>query len=102
MHTSLEVGPQALRVRCEGACHTVPSPLAGEGQGGGWPRSTELKARPRLETARFAGSLDRKPVAALLYPPPCPSPARGEGTLWRRSAHLQQRTRVRVRDVCMP
>src|SRR5262249_61898688 len=31
-------------VSCEGERHSVPSPLAGEGQGEGWRRSTEDQA----------------------------------------------------------
>src|SRR4051812_2226064 len=38
----------------------APSPLVGEGWGGGW-----------------------LPTQNSRYPPPCPSPSRGEGTLWR-------------------
>jgi hypothetical protein len=34
-HTALRVDPQGHRVSCEGARHTVPSPLVGEGQGEG-------------------------------------------------------------------
>src|SRR5207253_8312075 len=40
---------------------SVPSPLAGQGRGGGCHKHT----------------------ISLGYPPPCPSPARGEGTLRR-------------------
>jgi hypothetical protein len=47
--SALETRPRAHCVRSEGACPTVPSPLVGEGQGGGWPRSTEHDARSRLE-----------------------------------------------------
>src|SRR5438132_1071221 len=44
MHTSLEVHPRTHCVSCEGECPTVPSPLVGEGQGGGCRRETELEA----------------------------------------------------------
>jgi hypothetical protein len=35
MHTSLQEYPEAHCMSCEGARHTVPSPLVGEGQGEG-------------------------------------------------------------------
>jgi hypothetical protein len=43
-------GRRAYRVRCEGARHMVPSPLVGEGQGEGWPQSTEDEAPPDWRT----------------------------------------------------
>jgi hypothetical protein len=47
---------------------SAPSPLAGEGWGGGW-----------LRTQSFLG-----------HPPPCPSPARGEGTPWLEPSDKDQ------------
>ncbi len=42
---------------CDGSRHNVPSPLEGEGQGGGYAARTVFAS----------------------YPPPQPSPTRGEG-----------------------
>src|SRR5689334_23657612 len=90
MHTSLEAG--AYRVRREDARHMVPSPRVGEGQGEGWPQSTEDEAPPNWKTAngRWAGLIRSwiRPKTSAAVPSPCPSPTRGEGTLWHCSAHL--------------
>jgi hypothetical protein len=43
-------GRRAYGARCEGARHMVPSPLVGEGQGEGWPQSTEDEAPPDWRT----------------------------------------------------
>src|SRR5215475_4431896 len=76
-----------FHVRCASGsdrCLGVPSPLVGEGQGGGCPRTPSSPLNPCLErwpvrSRRFkkarTGSGRRK------NPPPCPSPTRGEGTL---------------------
>jgi hypothetical protein len=100
-------GRRAHDVRCEGARHMVPSPLVGEGQGEGWPQSTEDGAPPDWRTANgcVAGliglwirtkssaaaplslSLPHKGggnVVALLCPSPRNAPASGfEMCAWR-------------------
>src|SRR5262245_9528826 len=57
MHTAIEAHPQAHCVSCEGARHTVPSPLVGEGQGEGWLPSTERENVHRHENGglHFSG-----------------------------------------------
>src|SRR5215831_7585276 len=46
--------PRTYRASCEDARHTVPSPLAGEGQGEGRRQSTKSDAtsKPRLDNDR--------------------------------------------------
>jgi hypothetical protein len=39
----------------DGWCHTVPSPLAGEGQGGGWPHARCLLLPPSPPLPRKGG-----------------------------------------------
>src|SRR6266478_1941848 len=87
-------------VSCEGACHTVPSPHVGEGQGEGWRQSTRCEADPvqvrDIESAVIESRIGDT-GRCLLYPPPCPSPTWGEGTLWHRSAQWQASIRVCAR-----
>src|SRR5262245_26940001 len=78
------VDPRTQCVSCECSCPTVPSPLAGEGQGEGWRRNTEHEARL---THRLANNMKQRPC--VFYPSPCPSPTRGEGTLGHCSAQPQ-------------
>jgi hypothetical protein len=89
MRTSLEVHPRVHRLSCEGWCHTVPSPLVGEGQGEGWRRTPSVRFL-RLQTRKdsWLNFLERrlKQKQCVFYPSPCPSPTRGEGTLWHGSA----------------
>jgi hypothetical protein len=101
MHTSLK-SPQARCVSCEDASHTVPSPHAGEGQGGGGdsaPRATLLQRADSENQESWSGVYpDRigNNRCACCTPSLSLSPAWGEGTLWHRSSHLGRRTRVRV------
>src|SRR5882757_10023593 len=86
MHTSRI----ALVVSCEGACHTVPSPHVGEGQGEGWRQSTRCEADPvqvrDIESAVIESRIGDT-VRCLLYPSPCPSPTWGQGNrIWKKWA----------------
>ena len=47
---------RARWVSCDDACHTVPSPLVGEGQGGGWRQNTEREASPRKRSRATAAA----------------------------------------------
>src|SRR5262245_19527001 len=79
MHTS-----QATPVEsCEGARHIVPSPLVGEGQGGGWRWRTTREAissprfgyRESLERA-FSG-IELETAAEFVVPPSLSLPHKG-------------------------
>src|SRR6266446_8560280 len=76
MHTSRI----AQVLSCEGACHTVPSPHVGEGQGEGWRQGTRCEANPvqvrDIESAVIESRIGDT-GRCLLYPPPCPSPTWG-------------------------
>src|SRR5262249_37120213 len=83
MHTSLEV-LQAHCMRCEGACHTVPSPLAGEGQGEGWRQGTEPKVSPVQKDSRPTAGAHLlghryKTKAVRVVPPSLSLPRKGGG-----------------------
>src|SRR6266850_5817886 len=99
MHTS----QSSRQSSCEGASHTVPSPIAREdgrkrpyvggrdreGGGDGAPRANLLQradSRNQESWSSFCPASDWKQPQCWLYPPPCPSPTWGEGTLWHRSS----------------
>src|SRR5262245_2607255 len=46
---------QQQSASCEGACHNGPSPLAGEGQGGGWRQTQSLQPPPSPSLPRKGG-----------------------------------------------
>src|SRR5882762_8888619 len=72
-------------------CHIVPSPHAGEGQGGGYNRhGIFLLSETQRMLPRFLGLCARVPLRLVLHrhPPPCPSPAWGEGTVWHAPSQL--------------
>src|SRR5262245_6448890 len=85
------------RVRCEERCHSVPSPLAGEGKGGGYNKHSgcfhPMSDKCRSKTSDFRNLRAQRASRAVRYrhPPPCPSPARGEGTVCLGSSHLLRR-----------
>src|SRR5262249_1429786 len=65
---------------CEGAHHTVPSPLVGEGQGEGWRRSTERdRSQHRRERVgcTFVQAQIRNRCSACSTPLPVPPPQGG-------------------------
>jgi hypothetical protein len=75
-------GRRAYGARCEGARHMVPSPLVGEGQGEGWPQSTEDEAPPDWRTvngcrAGLIGSVDTNQKQRCYTPLPVPPPQGG-------------------------
>src|SRR6476620_2998239 len=94
MHTARS----RTQVRCwrwAERCHNVPSPLAGEGQGGGYNSAasgflSNDPANPaKCCSPLSVSSLGRDSSSALRrHPSPCPSPARGEGTVWHAPSHL--------------
>src|SRR4051812_24899216 len=59
--------PRPDRVRCEGTCNAVPSPLVGEGQGGGQPQAHAFVATP-LPTPPPQGGREQAALAAPLCP----------------------------------
>src|SRR5689334_802872 len=61
-------------------CHNVPSPLVGEGQGEGWPRSTERNARRaelRNDNGLNLSNVLRRECRACRTPLPVPPPQGG-------------------------
>jgi hypothetical protein len=96
----MQTSQSSQQQSCEDARHTVPSPHAGEGQGGGGDKSPSAK----LLSAQILGNQESrsgicpawhwKQPLCWLYPPPCPSPAWGEGTLWHCSAQAQTSIRA--------
>src|SRR5262249_30730576 len=71
-----------MALSCEGARHNVPSPLVGEGQGGGWQRSTEREADPMRRDENGDCQLFRlsdKIAAVRGVPPSLSLPHRGGG-----------------------
>src|SRR5215813_1954102 len=92
MRPSLEVHPQAHCLSCEGACHSVPSPLVGEGQGEGYNNSAASLLESAINNGAqpsFSSPCTSLALGARRHPSPCPSPTRGEGTLWHCSAQPQ-------------
>src|SRR5262245_25853221 len=73
------------RVRCEERCHSVPSPLAGEGQGGGYNKHSgcfhPMSDKCWSKTSDFQESTRSKSVArcALSPPPSLSLPRKGGG-----------------------
>src|SRR5262245_31051405 len=74
-------------------CHVVPSPLVGEGQGGGYNTHylCFVSAAQQMQACcRYRVFLHRTNFALVpcRHPSPCPSPTRGEGTVWHAPSHL--------------
>ena len=85
----------------------VPSPLVGEGQGEGWPQSTDDECPPDWRTANGCGSgtyriVDNNQKQRCCTPLPVPPPQGGRERCGIALPISPQRTRVRLRDVCMP